>query len=182
MARALMCKDVSVSDMTITANQRHFSRNVLVEGPAKKGKVGILPILPDHHPRLAAYILERVRTSHPDAWLFPNPRTGGAYSQDAAGRVWRSVRKKLNIKDSVKLYHVTKHSVASILLNMGYSFEEIGELLCVSAEMLRKHYAHHDVKRKRSILASMKNTKIEHDNNIRKLERRPKVAPEGSGE
>jgi site-specific recombinase XerD len=160
--------------MSITVNRRHFSKNVLVDGPAKKGKVGDLPIMPDDCPRLAAYILERVRNSHPDAWLFPNPRTGGAYSQDAAGRLWRSIRKRLNIKDSVKLYHVTRHSVASILLNMGLGFEEIGELLCVSPEMLKKHYAHHDVSRKRTILASMKTTKIKHKNNIRKLERRPR--------
>jgi site-specific recombinase XerD len=179
MARALLVKDVDPDQLTITVNRRRFSRNTLMDGPAKKGKAGTLPIMPDEHPRLAAYILERCRAAHPDAFLFPNPRTGGAYSQDAAGRLWRAIRKRLDIKDSVKLYHVTRHSVASILLNQGYSFEEIGELLCVSPEMLRKHYAHHDVSRKKAILASMKTTKIEHKNNIRKLDRRPNVAPEG---
>jgi len=69
---------------------------------------------------------------------------------------------------------------ASILLNQGYGFEEIGELLCVSPEMLRKHYAHHDVSRKKAIVTSMKSVKIEHSGNIRKLDCRPNVAPEGS--
>jgi hypothetical protein len=68
-------------------------------------------------------------------------------------------------------------SVASILLNQGYSFEEIGELLCVTPEMLRKHYAHHDVSRKRTMLSSMKTTNIDHRSNIRKLDCRPNVDP-----
>ena len=74
--------------------------------------------------------------------------------------------------------HVTRHSVASILLNQGYNFEEIGRL-CVSPEMLRKHYAHHDGSRKRAILASMRTVTIEHSSNIRKLGCRPNVDPEG---
>jgi len=180
MARALLVKDVDPDQLTIMVNRRRFSRDTLMDGPAKKGKVGTLPIMPDEHPRLAGYILERCRTAHPDAFLFPNPRTGRPYTQDAVSRLWQSVRKQLEIKDSVKLRHVTRHSVASILLNQGYSFEEIGELLCVSPEMLRKHYAHHDVNRKKAILASMKTVKIEHSNNIRKLGCRPNVDPEGS--
>ncbi len=178
MARALLCKDVDLREMTITVNKRHFSRDVLVEGPAKRGKVGTLPIMPDMHTDLASYIEKRVSSSHPEAYLFVNPRNGRPYSQGAAGTLWRSVRKRLNIEDSVKLRHVTRHSVASILLNQGYTFEEIGEVLCVSPEMLRKHYAHHDVNRKKTILASMKNVKIDHSSNIRKLECRPNVAPE----
>jgi len=150
-----------------------------VQGPEKGGRVRTLPIMADEHPRLARYILDRCKNAHPDAYLFPNPRTGGLYTQEAVGRLWRSVRKRLNIKDSVKLYHVTRHSVASILLNQGYSVDDIGGLLCVSPEVLRRPYGHQDISRKRAMLAAMKNTKIEHAGNIRELPRRPNVAPEG---
>lgn len=175
MARALLVGDVDVEQLTIAANRRRFSKNELVDGPAKKGKLSTLPIMPDEHPRLAEYILTRCRTAHPDAFLFPNPRTGKPYTQDAVSRLWNKVRKKMGIKDSVKLRHVTRHSVASILLNQGNSFEEISALLCVSPEMLRKHYAHHDVNRKKTMLSSMKKTKIEHSSNIRKLDCCPNV-------
>ena len=180
MARALKVMDVDRENLTITANRRRFSRNTLVAGPAKNGKVGILPIMPDEHPRLARHILDVAASFHPEAFLFTNPRTGQPYTQDTLNRLWKRIKKKLNIKDSVLFRHVARHSVASMLLNQGHTFEEIGALLCVGPEMLRKYYGHHDVTRKRAMLSSMMATKIDHFNNIRKLDRCPNVAPASS--
>ncbi len=166
MARALMVGDVDVDRMVIAVNRRRFSADTLVEGPAKNGEIGELPILQEEFPRLAVYILNRVRAAKPEQFLFLNPRTGGPYSEKSIGKLWARARKELSIKRSVRLYDVTRHSVASILMSLGYKTDKIARLLCVSEVMIRRHYGQIDqeidMEEKRELLRAVAKRKKIH--------------------
>jgi site-specific recombinase XerD len=96
----------------------------------------------------------------PEAWLFPNPRTGQAYSEQAIRRLWDGVREKAGISKELRLYDATRHSVASQLLNAGVSLGKIREVLGHSDIRTTQRYAHGQVESLRADLQKLSLKKV----------------------
>ena len=132
-AAALKCKDVDISNDRFTISSS-FSAGVYREKKRKgrNSKPTIKPIVEE----MRGYITERVKNNLPEAWLFPNPRTGNAYRVASLSRLWKGIRKKANLPDSLKLKNATRTSRGSQAANNGVSQKTIQQLLghsCLSS-------------------------------------------------
>ncbi len=140
-ARALKCRDVDLDADTITIHAT-FSTNVYREKrKGKKSKALPIPI----HPEARSYLEQRKREALPDAWVFPNPRTGNVYTEAAIRRVWNRVKKALKVS-GIRLYDASRHSYASQLVNQGVSIYTVSKLLGHSSTRTTEKYAHADLK------------------------------------
>jgi integrase len=149
-ARAIKCKDVDLETQSITV-QATFSKNAYRERrKGKKSKPYIIAI----HPEMAEFITQTAKTSHPEAFLFVNPRTGTFYSQEAILRVWEKVRKKGNVT-GLRLYDAGRHSFASQLANANVPTHKISWLLGHSTTKMSEKYTHHDLESLRTDLSRM---------------------------
>jgi site-specific recombinase XerD len=101
------------------------------------------------------FITGRVRSSHPEAFLFVNVNTGGPYTQEAILRVWGNVRRKANITNGLRLYDATRHSLASQLANQNIPLNKISQLLGHSTAKMSEKYTHHDLESLRIDLSKM---------------------------
>jgi integrase len=130
-----------------------FSRNIYRERrKGRKSKPYTIAI----HPEMTECITERVKTTHPDAFLFVNPRTAAAYTQKAVILVWRRMREKAGISDVIKLYGASRHSLVSQLINLGVSSAKISRLTGHSnSRMVEERYGHHDLESLRTDLSLM---------------------------
>ncbi len=155
-ARAIKCEDVDLQTQSIGVRAT-FSKNTYRERrKGRKAKPYIIAI----HPEMAEFISGRVRTSHPEAFLFVNPRTGTFYSQEAIHRVWENVRKHSKIAD-LRLYDASRHSFASQLANQNVPTHKISWLLGHSTTKMSEKYTHHDLESLRADLTRMSLKKTE---------------------
>ena len=140
-ARALKCRNVDLSNQTITISAT-FSGNVYrMKRKGKKSKPVIIPI----HTEMLDYISQRVKNSHTEAWLFPNKK-GTHYSGNRMRRIWDIVRKGAGIdKKDIRLYDATRHSFASQLINSNTSLSKVSRLLGHSSSKMTEKYSHHDI-------------------------------------
>jgi integrase len=149
-ARAIKCKDVDLETQSINI-WATFSKNTYCERrKGRKAKPYVIAI----HPEMWTFIEERVKTSHPEAFLFCNPRTGTFYSQEAILRVWENVRKKSNIT-GLRLYDAARHSFASQLANANVPTHKISWLLGHSTNKMSERYTHSDLESLRADVSRM---------------------------
>jgi integrase len=135
--RALRCKNVNLESEAITISAT-FSGRVYRE--KRKGK-GSKPVTIPIHPEMLLCIAERVKSNHPEAFLFVN-RKGNPYSENALRRAWDFVREKAGIDKSLRLYDFTRHSFASNLINSGTSLFKVSKLLGHSSTKMTEKYTH----------------------------------------
>jgi len=90
-ARALKCKDMDLSNDCFTISSS-FSGNIYREKKRKgrKSKPTIKPIVDE----IRDHMIERVQGNLPEAWVFPNPRTGNAYGQNTLHRKWQRIKEE----------------------------------------------------------------------------------------
>jgi len=139
-ARAIKCRDVSLEMQSINIHAT-FSRNIYMERrKGKKSKPYVMAI----HPEMIEYVVGRVRGSHPEAFLFINPKNGQAYSENKIKRVWQQVKARGNIT-GLRLYDASRHSVASQLVNSGVSLFQVSKILGHSSTKMTEKYSHADL-------------------------------------
>ena len=146
-ARALRCKNVNLDNRSITISAT-FSGRVYRE--KRKGKRSKSVTIPLHH-EMFDYIASRVKNNLPEAYVFTN-RQGRHYSENALRRIWDSVRTAANLDKSLRLYDVTRHSLASNLVNSGTSLFKVSRLLGHSSTRMTEKYAHSEVENLRADL------------------------------
>lgn len=151
-ARALKCKDVNLEAACITISAT-FSGNVYRE--RRKGRNAKYLVLP-LHPEMADYLEERVKSSHPEAFVFVNPTTGDPYSAPMIGKVWKGVRDEAGIGPfELRLYDASRHSVASQLVNSGATLFTVSKLLGHSSTRVTEKYAHANLQELRTELSKV---------------------------
>jgi len=111
------------------------------------------------HPEMEGYIRERVESNLPGAWLFPNPRTGDAYSVQALRKIWDKVRKQIGV-NGIRIYDVGRHSVASELGAQGVDINQIANLLGHSSIRTTRRYVHPDLQAKKMALEKLTLRKV----------------------
>lgn len=144
-ARAVKIKDVDLKTQSITIHAT-FSGRVYRE--KRKGR-GAKPVTIPIHPEMLPYIIDRVKNNLPEAFLFPNPRTGAPYSLSAVDRVWYSVKEKAGLKNGLRLYDCTRHSFASNLVNSGTSVFKVSRLMGHSSIKMTERYSHENIESSR---------------------------------
>ncbi len=158
-ARALKCKDVSLENRCITISAT-FSGKVYRQ--RRKGR-GAKPLIIPIHLEMLDYLTERVKNSHPEAFVFVNRTTGDPYSAPMIGKIWKKVRDQAGIGPfELRLYDASRHSVASQLVNSGTSLFIISKLLGHSTTKMSEKYSHADIEKLRIELSrvSLKNRRI----------------------
>lgn len=160
-ARALKVKHVDIRRQSVTISST-FSGTVIREKRKGRGARSVeIPI----HPEMLFYFEEKVR-NHPEAFIFPNPRTEGhPYSETSFKRIWDNVRKKGNLPKGVRCYDATRHSLGSQLANSGESVFVISKILGHSSLKMTEKYMHKDLESLRSTLSKLSLKK----NNVIKL-------------
>ncbi len=146
-ARALRCKNVNLDNQTITISATFSGRVYREKRKGKKSKAVTIPI----HPEMFGYVASRVNHNLPEAYVFTN-RQGRHYSENALRRIWDSVRTKSKLDKSLRLYDVTRHSLASNLVNSGTSLFKVSKLLGHSSTKMTEKYAHAEVESLRADL------------------------------
>ncbi|MFH1294289.1 MAG: site-specific integrase [Pseudomonadota bacterium] len=149
-ARALKCKDVNLGNGTINV---HATFSVGIYRDRRKGR-GSRPYDVPIHPECLSYITERVKLSLPEAWLFPNPVTGDAYSVRRWNKTWSLVKKELNIK-GITPYQMTRHSFASQLGAAEVPVNVIKNLLGHTEISTSMKYTHPDLKLMRTSIEKL---------------------------
>lgn len=139
-ARALRAKNVNLKNGKIRIDHT-FSGGLYMEGRKnKRSKPYEIKI----HSECLEYITQRVKNNLPEAWLFPNPRTGRHYSQEGLRQVYDRARKEMGIVPELKLKNVTRHSVGTNLRKAGVPLEDIQEQLGHEDPKSTLIYAHPD--------------------------------------
>lgn len=149
-ARALKCKDVKLEQRFVTIAAT-FSDNVYRQRrKGKKAKALTIPI----HVELYDFIADRVRSSHPEAFLFVNPKTGAPYSRAKINKIWKAVRTLSGIGPyELRLYDASRHSFASQLVNSGTTLFQVSKLLGHSSTKMSEKYSHADLEKLRTELS-----------------------------
>ena len=131
-ARALQWSDIKWSRKEILiANTVDIKGNIV---PVKGKKILPIPMTES-----LTYLLENT-PKNLSPYVFPNPRTGRVYRRDAMDKIWRKACKK-GIGHVVKLYHATRHSYASQLVNAGMDISAVQRLLRhTDARTTRRYY------------------------------------------
>ena len=151
-ARALKCGDVDLEHACITIKAT-FSKNVYrLRRKGKKAKAYIIPI----HAELHAYIADRVKNSHPESFLFPNPGTGRPYGESVLPKIWKIVRTQAGIGPfELRLYDASRHSFASQLANNGTTLFFVSKALGHSTPKTSERYSHADLEKLRINLSAI---------------------------
>jgi len=149
-ARAIRCKDVDLDNDCFTISSG-FSGTQYREKKRKgrHSKAVVLPI----HDDMRDYITHMVNTSHPEAWLFPNPYSGQCYGQNTLQRIWKRIRAKAGIPADIKLSHATRHSRVTQEMNRGTT-DTTTQGIVGHSDLIttQKHYSHIEVEAKRRVL------------------------------
>lgn len=153
-ARALRCKDVD-----LTLGVIRISATWSLDEIRNRRKGGGAPLELPIHSEMLQYITERVRGCLPEAWLFPNPRTGEAYSVQALRKVWAKVKEAAGIT-GLRLYDASRHSVGSQLGAAGEDIQQISNVLGHSSLRTTQKYTHPDLEAKRKALEKMSLKKV----------------------
>lgn len=155
-ARALKIRDVDLKNRTVTISAT-FSGDIYRERrKGRKAKPYTLPL----HQECYHHIDERVKNNLPEAWIFPNPRTGNAYSESSLQRVWNTVREEAKVSRDLRLYDASRHSVASQLRNAGVSLQDIKDQLGHSDIRTTEKYAHGSLQSLRTNLQKLSLKKV----------------------
>jgi integrase len=150
-ARALKCKNVDLEHDSITIGAT-FSGGVYCERRKGRGaRVLVIPI----HPEMREYMVERVRNSHPEAFVFVNPMTGRPYSETRIWKLWNKVRTAAGVSKELRLYDASRHSFASQLVNSGVSLFTVSKLLGHSSTKMTERYSHANVESMRTELSKL---------------------------
>lgn len=140
-ARALRIADVNLQtepesirvSSTFSGNVLHHRRKTRHDRRTKAYDIAI-------HSEMMAFIRGRVEKDFPGQYLFPNPRTGGAYSIQALRKIWAKAKAATGI--NIKMYESTRHSVASRLALAGCSEVSIAAQLGHSSTAVTSRYIH----------------------------------------
>lgn len=175
-ARAMRCKDVDlVHDCFVLSSG--FS-NTVYRSKKRKGRHSKAVVLPIHGD-IREYITDRVKTDHPEAWLFPNPFNGQSYGQNTLQRIWKRIRQKAGIPFDIKLSHATRHSRVTQEMNRGTTETTtqgiVGHTVLTTTQ---KHYSHIEVEAKRRVLQQYSLKKAD----VIELNTSPKLAHAGNDE
>ena len=149
-ARAIKCKDVDIASNSVTIHAT-FSGNVYLERRKGRNAKSYQIII---HPELREFVAERVRSSHPEAFLFVNVRNGRPYSANKMRRVWQRVRNATKVGD-LRLYEASRHSVASQLVNAGTTLYRVSKILGHSSIKTSEKYAHPDLESMQADLSKL---------------------------
>lgn len=149
-ARALRCKDIDLSNNTITISST-FSSNVLRE--KRKGRNARSVTIPIH-PELMGYLKERVENNMPNVFVFISNQ-GKHYSRSKLDRIWNIVKKKTTLPDNIRMYDATRHSFASQLVNRGVSLLSVSRLMGHSNTKMTERYAHSDIEKLKVDLSNL---------------------------
>jgi integrase len=156
-ARALKCKNVDLAHDCITIAAT-FSGGVYCERRKGRGaRILVIPI----HPEMRECISERVRNSHPEAFVFVNPVTGRPYSETRIWKLWNKVRTAAGVGQGLRLYDASRHSFASQLVNSGVSLFKVSKLLGHSSTKMTERYSHANVDSMRTELSRLSLKKAE---------------------
>jgi integrase len=174
-ARALRVKRVDLRTMSIEIRDTFSGGEIRPRRKGRNARPNIIPI----HPEMQEYLVNKVNSSLPEAFVLTNPRTGGPYTMSALNRLWDSIRTKLDLSADLKLYDSSRHSVGSQLGSMGASLHEIRDILGHSSTRMTERYVHHDkLEQKRATLAklSLKTKPVE----VVEIKRRSKASGLGA--
>lgn len=138
--RALKCKDVDLEKGLITISAT-FSNAIYRQ--KRKGR-GSKPITIPIHPEIFGYMKDRVENNLPEAFIFIN-RQGRHYKETGLIVLWRKVRRKAGLDESVRLYDACRHSFASQLINSGVSLYNVSKLLGHTNTKTTEKYLHNDI-------------------------------------
>lgn len=165
--RALKVKDVDLANRSINVHAT-FSREVY--RPRRKGR-GAKPAVIPIHPASWEYIQQRVKSSTPEAWLFPNPRTGEWYNIKRWNTTWELIKDQLGLK-GITPYQMTRHSYASQLGAAGIPVQIIKGLLGHSEIQTTMKYIQPDLESMRTAIDKLtyKDKVVEMKKEIKKEE------------
>jgi site-specific recombinase XerD len=82
----------------------------------------------------------------------PNPRTGDAYRVSSLSKVWKRIREKANLPDTLKLKNATRTSRGSQAANAGISQKTIQTLLGHSCFSSTEKYTFVNLESQRIVL------------------------------
>ncbi|MCC6324492.1 MAG: hypothetical protein DCC43_07760 [Candidatus Brocadia sp.] len=82
-------------------------------------------------------------------------KTGQYYSEDKLRNIWDDVREEIGLSKSIRLYDVTRHSVASQLVNKGVPLLSVSRLLGHSNTKMTERYAHTDLEKLKVDIANL---------------------------
>lgn len=148
--RALKVRDIDLNNRSINVHAT-FSNEVY--RPRRKGR-GAKAVTIPIHPASWEYIQQRVRSSTPDAWLFPNPRTGDRYNVQRWDKTWNLIRDKLGLWNMIP-YQMTRHSFASQLGAAGVPVQTIQGLLGHSEIQTTMKYTLDNLESKRAAIEKL---------------------------
>jgi integrase len=154
-ARALKCSDVNLSHQSVTIHSTFSKEIYRAKRKGRKAKPIVIPI----HSECLPYITDRIGSSLPAAWLFPNPRHGDHYRLTTIRKIWDRLRVKMGIK-GLRLYDATRHSFASQLINKETSIYRVSRLLGHSTTKMTERYAHQDLQGLRMDLEKLSLKKV----------------------
>ena len=137
-ARAIKCKDVSLETQSINIHATFSDNEYREKRKGRRAKPYTVAI----HPEMLELIDDRVRFSHPEAFLFVNPRTGKCYYETKLRKIWNKVRKAAGIGKELRLYDASRHSFASQLVNRGATLFMVSKLLGHSSTNMSEKYSH----------------------------------------
>lgn len=120
-ARALQWSDIKWNHKEIIIANTIDIKGHIVPVKGKK-------ILPIPMTESLTYLLENTKRDIKSPHVFPNPITHRIYRRDALDKIWRKACMKA-IGHIVKLYHATRHSYASQLVNAGMDISAVQRLL-----------------------------------------------------
>lgn len=140
-ARALKCKDVDLGNRLLTISATFSNAIYRQKRKGKRSKRAVIPI----HQEIFEYIKHRVESNLPEAYVFVNNKTGSHYAETGLIVMWRKVRKKAGLDNSVRLYDACRHSFASQLINSGVSIYNVSQLLGHSNIKTTEKYLHNDL-------------------------------------
>lgn len=141
-ARALKCRDIDLEKGLITISAT-FSNTIYRQKRKGQGaKSATVPI----HPEMIGFIRDRVENNLPEAFIFVN-QAGRHYSETSLIVMWRAVRDKAGLDQSIRLYDACRHSFASQLINSGVSIYSVSHLLGHSNIKTTEKYLHGDLEK-----------------------------------
>jgi len=151
-ARALRCKDVNLRDSIITISAT-FSDGVYRE--KRKGRGARSYEIPIHR-EMGDFIVARVKSNLPEAYVFINPGTGRYYTETTLRRVWDGIKKRAGIIKSFRLYDASRHSFGSQLIDKGANPYRVSKLMGHSSiKTTEKYYLHNEIKSLRTDLEKL---------------------------
>ena len=157
-ARALKCGDVDPQKDLIRI---HATWSGNVYRPRRKGRGARSYMIPIHD-EIRDYILSRLKSALPGAWLFPSPVDASQpYSSQRVYKVWKEMKKGAEITYNLRLYDATRHSVASSLLSKGESVYNVKEVLGHTSIATTMRYAHSDLSSMRRTISKITLLKVE---------------------